>query len=512
MKSKRKSWFYLSKTYFLFKKIASNTLSQILSKVGTAIISIFLIGMLTKYLPIELYGLYSKIYSYLGIFAFLADLWLYTIAIREITNDKKNAEKIVWNILSLRCLLGITILFIALGIAFILPGYNSQLALWGILIVSIFTIVSLINSSLLALMQSHMKIEFSMVSNILGKLLNVTFIAYVIFVMFPKLELWTYDSSFLYILFAWLIWIILTTFLNYLYAKRLTRISFQFDREYIKYIIKISLPYWIALFLSVVYFKMDIILLSILEPADKADVSIALYSLPMKVVEVLMVIGWFYLNSLLPSLTNFFKQGNHRRLTEVLDISFKFLLSFGTIIFVIWSLFREYTVRIIANETYVNPEHLYSSVDVFPIVLAVLLFYFISLIFTYTLIASENQGKLLKINIIVALFNLIWNIILIPKYSFMWAGIVTVLSQMLLMLLGYFYTKNIVKFYFDWIFVLRVITIGVITYAAWVLLLREIPLWLYSDVLVYWTLLFVLYACWVLSFFKKEILAFKSGK
>jgi len=55
----------------------------------------------------------------------------------------------------------------------------------------------------------------------------------------------------------------------------------------------------------------------------------------MKVVEVLMVIGGFYLNSLLPSLTNLFKEGNHRKLTEVLDISFKFLLSFGMIIFVI---------------------------------------------------------------------------------------------------------------------------------------------------------------------------------
>ena len=64
----------------------------------------------------------------------------------------------------------------------------------------------------------------------------------------------------------------------------------QFDREYIKHIIKISLPYGIALFLSVVYFKIDIILLSILEPTEKADISIALYSLPMKVVEVLMVI------------------------------------------------------------------------------------------------------------------------------------------------------------------------------------------------------------------------------
>jgi len=54
----------------MFKKIASNTISQILSKAGTAIISIFLISLLTNYLSLELYGLYSKVYNYIGIFVF----------------------------------------------------------------------------------------------------------------------------------------------------------------------------------------------------------------------------------------------------------------------------------------------------------------------------------------------------------------------------------------------------------------------------------------------------------
>jgi O-antigen/teichoic acid export membrane protein len=39
----------------MFKKIASNTISQIFSKVATAIIAIFLISLLTNYLTVELY-------------------------------------------------------------------------------------------------------------------------------------------------------------------------------------------------------------------------------------------------------------------------------------------------------------------------------------------------------------------------------------------------------------------------------------------------------------------------
>jgi len=39
-----------------------------------------------------------------------------------------------------------------------------------------------------------------------------------------------------------------------------------------------------------VYFKVDVIILSVLEPISKSDLSIALYSLPMKIVEVVMVL------------------------------------------------------------------------------------------------------------------------------------------------------------------------------------------------------------------------------
>lgn len=56
------------------KKIYTNTLAQIGSKVITALISIFMIKIITGYLDVAGYGLYSKIYNYLSIFAVIADL------------------------------------------------------------------------------------------------------------------------------------------------------------------------------------------------------------------------------------------------------------------------------------------------------------------------------------------------------------------------------------------------------------------------------------------------------
>lgn len=488
----------------MFKKIATNTMSQIISKIGTAIISIFLINILTNYLTIELYGLYSKIYNYLWIFAFIADLGLYTIAVREITNNKSDSSKIVWNIMTLRLLLWIWIIFLSLLIAYFLPWYNTELALISIAIVWLFTLISLFNSSILALMQSHMKMEFSLISIISGKLFNIMWVILIVYYIFNDQDINSLDIPFIYIILSWLCWIFINTILNFRYAnKYITTFFFRFDWKYIKHIFKVSLPYGIALFLSVVYFKVDVILLSLLEWKEKADISVALYSLPMKIIEVIMVMGWFYLNSILPSLTKQFenikwkKSKEKKKLIKILDISFKVLLSFWTLVFLLWSLFRDSIIEIIANKTYLEPDHIYNSSDAFFVVLLVVLFYFVSLLYIYIFIASKNQSRLLKINIFITIFNIIWNIILIPKYSFIWAWIVTVISQVLLMLLWYFYSKDIIRFNIPKLFILKISLLSWLLFILWSYLIDNYSIWLYSNVLIYWSLIWIIYY-WVI--------------
>lgn len=126
------------------KKIYSNTIAQIAGKIATALISIFMIKILAGYLDVAGYGLYSKIYNYLSIFAVIADMGLYTITVRELSkHDVQSDEfrKISGNILSLRTISGVLIIFLSLSIAPFLHGYNSAEAMLAIAIVSIFTLL-----------------------------------------------------------------------------------------------------------------------------------------------------------------------------------------------------------------------------------------------------------------------------------------------------------------------------------------------------------------------------------
>jgi O-antigen/teichoic acid export membrane protein len=146
----------------------------------------------------------------------------------------------------------------------------------------------------------------------------------------------------------------LMTGLTWWYANRFHPVRFAWDIDYIKHIIKISLPYGIALFLNVIFFKVDVILLSVMEKRDIADTAIALYSLPMKIVEVGMMYGTIFLNSLLPVLTHAIEKKDDEKTASLMKHAFTLLFAFGAGISLFLTIFAKDIIRLISTEEYVH--------------------------------------------------------------------------------------------------------------------------------------------------------------
>jgi O-antigen/teichoic acid export membrane protein len=164
----------------------------------------------------------------------------------------------------------------------------------------------------------------------------------------------------------------------------------------------------------------------------------------MKIIEVLMVIWVFFLNSILPSLSEGFKNNDLQKLHIILKNSFTFLFTSSLIVVILWILLWKDFISLIATPDYLDKNlHPYTSYDALFIVVFVLLFYFISSLFIYIFIASKNEKVLVMINIVVAFVNILWNFLLIPKYSFIWSWITTLLSQILLFWLLYYFSRKI---------------------------------------------------------------------
>lgn len=430
------------------RKIYTNTIAQIAGKIITALISIFLIKILTNYLDVSGYGLYSKIYNYLSIFAVIADLGLYTITVRELTKYKDDSEmvaKISGNILSLRTLSGVLIIFLSLSIAPFLTGYNSHMALVGIFVVSLFTLTWLINSSLMSYLQATLRTEFSLIANTCGKLATFGLILAFASIVFPRSS--TSDENiFILVMVAGLIGNLIMLSLTWWHTSRFQKVRFAWDSEYIKHILHISLPYWLALFLGVIFFKVDIILLSILEDHNIADTSIALYALPMKIVEVGMMYGTIFLNSLLPVLTTAIEEEDDKKIKSLTLKWFELLFASGLAIAVFGYVFSGEIIRLISTQEFITTTILgYTSVDAMRIVIWIFLFYFVSSLSSYILIAKGEQSRMMWINGIIALINIIGNLIVIPYYSFIGSAWVTLGTQILLMSITWWYVRDSIE-------------------------------------------------------------------
>lgn len=474
------------------KKVYFNTIAQLAWKFSTAFISIFLIKILTNYLSVDDYGLYSKVYNFLSIFSVIADMWLFTITIREISANRENraiVQKIIWNMMTLRMSLWIGIIFLSVWIAYFLPGYNSKLALYSIFITSFFVFFGLMNSAIMSLLQAYLKTEFSFVSTTVWKLANFWFILFVVFIMFPKSMISGNPSlqfsSFLWLMFAGVFWNIIMTALIWNYARKVEKISFAFDMAHIKNLVKTSIPYWLAMFLNVVYFKIDVIILSLMEPKNIVDTSIWLYSVPMKIVEVWMLFWWLFLQSMLPLFTNAIRKKDNNEMKSLVSKSYKLLFAFW--IAIIWfSLVNGYNIlSLVASKDYLDhTKYLYNSLDSFNIVVFVFLFCFISSIFTYILIANNEQGRLLKLNFYLTIFNIVWNLILIPHYSFIWSSIATLLSEIVMLTNTYIASRHIFKFSFMPIYTLKILSLWILASGLNYYLWSFFHFWVFISLLI----------------------------
>lgn len=258
---------------------------------------------------------------------------------------------------------------------------------------------------------------------------------------------------FLWIMFAGLIGNMVTTVMLYAYSKKVSKIRFKWSKTYIKSLIKTTIPYGLALFLNVIYFKVDVILISVIEPAPLHDVSIALYSVPMKIIEVGMMFGTLFLNSLLPVFTRAIVEKKPEELLNATKHAYRILFVFGAGIVGAMLALAKPLILFLANAQYLDAsKHMYTSLDAFNVVMLVFLFYFLSSLFTYLLIAAGEQSKLLKINAYLTIINIIGNIVLIPYFSFFGSACMTLVCQILLLFWTYRASRHLVVFRFDFIF------------------------------------------------------------
>lgn len=412
------------------RNILSNTFIQIGGKIMMALVSVFIVKMITKFLSVEGYGQYVSVYEFLAFFGIMADLGLFTIAVREMAKEEEKKEFILGNILTLRTLLATTAMLLASAAAFLIPQYDGTYIPVGVAIASIAVFFSIIQGTVSSILQVNLKMQYPTLGLVLGKLVTVGYMVYVVYYGFTEPS----AQAFYHLLWAGVLGNGLMLLVTIFFASKYATIRFRFDFEYWKATLWRTLPYGLALVLNMVYFRIDSIMLLFL----KNTTEVGLYGVPMRILDILSIIPVYFMNSVLPILTRQLKE-NVGKAKETVQHAFDFLMVLAMPIVVGAQVLAYPLIFVISSPEFLSrlDEGFYGSDIALKILVFAMLFSFISSAFTFTLIAIGNQSKLLYISAVGAVFNIVANFLVIPTWGFRGAAFTSVLSEIIVVTLAY---------------------------------------------------------------------------
>lgn len=436
------------------RNILSNLAWQILGKVVTALLSIVILKTITNYLGVAGYGQYTTVYEYLAFFGIAADFGLFTIAVREMAKNSKNIPFIIGNILSLRTITILLTMALAIGSAFLIPQYDNTWIPLGVFIAGLGTALTLLNGTISSVLQVYLKMEISAIATIFGKLVSTGYMLFIVFVALPKISGDTIlaQEGFTQLLWAGVIGNLFMLAITWRSCSKLTKLGYRYNAAFMKEMIVKALPYGIALILGTIYFRIDSVILSLL----KGPAEVGIYGVPMRILEILTVVPLYFMNAVLPVMTRATESSSEKdrkgrvipseKLKTIMQYAFDFLVMLGTPMVVGIVLLAYPITFIIASPEFLSrlSEGFYGSDIAMQILIFALFFSFINTLFTFILIANNKQHLLLWVNGACVIFNIAMNFLWIPIYGFRASAVITVLSEILLLILVLFFVRRTV--------------------------------------------------------------------
>ncbi|MBS3168175.1 flippase [Candidatus Woesearchaeota archaeon] len=400
--------------------IQKNSLWLFLGKLFLLLIGIFLNAWIARYLNPEFYGFYSLALNFVAFFSVFASLGLDVLMIRELSKNWTLSSKYLSIIIRLKILLSFFSILLAIILVFLLP-YSHSLKL----AISIFSL-SILFTSLDTTFITVFLIKSINRITVIGDVISKSFYA-VLVILFISI-----GGGYLWLIVASLFALLVKLIYDFWYFTKYVHLNLNyFDKKDLIYIIKKSFPLFIISILSLIYFRIDIIMLSFL-----ADInSVGFYSASFKLSEFFHLIPGILFSAMLPFLVTY-SEKNKSRLIKSINLSLKYLsiLSFPIVIGTV--ILSSEIINLIYGSSYTT-----SSISL-SLLISTIIFVFFNYSFANGLFVLNNEKYITKVALSAVLFNIITNFIFIPLYSYNGAALTTLFTEILIFL---FYFRKLSK-------------------------------------------------------------------
>lgn len=396
----------------LSKKIAKNTIIQIIGKVLSTALGLFSLALITRYLGKSGYGDYTTVINFLTIFAVLADFGLTLVTVQMISGvpEGEKENKILNNLFTFR--LVTIVLFLALSpvILYFIP-YSASIKI-GILITAPFFIFPALTQIIVGLLQKRLRMGKAVIAEVSSRVVLIIGVALA----------WYMKTGLNGILLATLVSGASSFILHYILAKDLAKFKLSWDFLFWKKILKQSWPLAITIVLNLLYLRTDIIFLSLY----KSSAEVGIYGAAYRVIDVLTTIPFMFAGLILPILTMAWIDKKKAYFKKTLQRAFDFMIIVAIPLLVGGVMLAKPIMLAVAGEEFI------ASGKILSLLIVAVAFIFAGTMFSHAVIAIDKQKKLIGFYIFTSLTALLGYITLIPLYSGVGAAIVTIYSEVII--------------------------------------------------------------------------------
>lgn len=405
------------------RRIAKNTTLLFVSQLINYILFFFAFIYLARYLGAEEFGVISYALALCGILIIFCELGFSTLIVREVSRNKSLANKYSSNISLLKIFLSLFTFTLFILIVYI-EKYPPNIA-DTIYLIGLYYIMLTFSNVYNSIFQAYEKMEFISIATIINSIIlfsgvliaisyqvNIVIFAFIFFI-----------SNLIVLLY----YLMITSWK--LYIPKL-----EFDWSFWTYLIKESLPFAMTSIFGVVAFQVDQVFLSLLS----GNAAVGYYSVAYRLMQALMFIPSVYTISILPVFSRL-HISSRKSLKFGYSKSFKYLTILGLPIAVGVTLLSK-DIIILLYDSGFTP-----SIIVLQIVIWAIPIIFLNFLLSSTIASINKQHDTVKIIFFSMILNVILNLIFIPTYSYIAASIITVITE-LFVLIWYFRIMSVYGF------------------------------------------------------------------
>lgn len=407
------------------RNILKQTSYVFLAQVLTRAIGFFYVIYLARILGVSDFGLYTVALAYFSIISSIADFGFNRFLIREVAINKSKAPEFLWTVILLRLTLT-SVLFAVFSIFLYLLDVD-VLRVSLILLATLAILPQAVALTFDAIFVAIQKLQFSAVSLFISSL--VTGILGFILVSKGFGPLGAVTALILGQTAYFLVLLI------FLYKFKLLVFS-KINLTLIRKAIMGSLPYGVLAVLGLLYFRIDLLLLTYL----KGNFEAGIYGVAYKFLEGIIFIPSAFGTALFPVMSKF-----QERLIEEKNVYTLYLKSLVAMLVLSLPVFLTFLLILPQIVNLFLPQF-QSSIGVVQILALTIPWLFMIVPQSTLLLASDKHiSVVLIISVLNLLINVLGNFLLIPHFSYYGAAYMTVLSD----IIGFIVFYVIIKKYYS---------------------------------------------------------------